>query len=245
MKTINQLRIMLVIFLLTGMSAAMAVPVTSLPSDKSVQKETRNVGSFTSIKVGGAFDVFIRQTGTPGVEVEADADIIQYITTEVHGGILQIGMKNPHPKFPNDINTLNIYITVADLNALSLSGAVEITTQSAVKGDNLEIEISGAVEAELNLQYQKLTMDISGASEIKLEGSAGEVNIEASGASELDAFGFDATNLSLYASGACDAKVNASGEMKISASGACDVRYMGGASVNAHTSGACSVKQAN
>jgi hypothetical protein len=177
--------------------------------------------------------------------VEADADMLPYIVTEVTGGILKIGMKSPPPKFMHDVHTLNVYITVGDLKALSLSGAVEITTQSAVKGDNLEIEISGAVEADLNLNYQKLSMDISGASEIKLAGQVQEVNIEASGASELDAFELAAKDLSLYASGACDADVNASGMLKISASGACDVRYKGGASVNAHTSGACNVKAAN
>ncbi|MFC2102366.1 head GIN domain-containing protein [Bacteroidota bacterium] len=241
----NQLRAILFIFLLSGMSAAVATPISNLTKAETIKKETRSVGSFTGIKVGGAFEVFIKQTGTAGVEVEADADVLPYIITEVSGGILKIGMKKTPPKFWNGVNTLNVFITVADLNALSLSGAVEITTQTAVKGEKLEIEISGAVEADLNLDYQKVSMDISGASEIKMEGQAQEVSIEASGASELDAFGFDVKDLSLYASGACDANVSASGVLKISASGACDVRYKGGASVNSHTSGACSVKEAH
>lgn len=243
MKTMNQIRTILAIFLLSGMSAAMSMSLATLDKSGSVSKETRNVGSFTGIKVGGAFEVFIRQTGTPGVEVEADTDVLPFITTEVVGGILKIGMKNGPPRFMNDVRTLNVYITVAELNALSLSGAVEITTQTTVKGDKLEIEISGAVEADLDFQYQKLSMDISGASEIKLTGQVDEVNIEASGASELDAFDLQAKDLSLYASGATEANVNVSGTLKISASGACDVRYTGGASVNAHTSGASSVKQ--
>ncbi|MBE0649032.1 MAG: DUF2807 domain-containing protein [Bacteroidales bacterium] len=244
MKTMNYFKTILAIFLLSGMSAAVAMPLSNIHKNESVQKETRDVGSFTGIKVGGAFEVFIKQSGTPGVVVEADSDILPYIVTEVNGGILKIGMKKSPPHQWNNVHTLNVYITVADLNALSLSGAVEITTQSEVKGENLEIEISGAVEADLNLNYQKLSMDVSGACEIKLSGQVQEFNIEASGASELDAFELNVKDLSLYASGACEANVNASGELKISASGACDVRYKGGASVNAHTSGACSVKQA-
>lgn len=222
----------------------MAIPSSNTSKDESVVKETRIVGSFTGIKVGGAFEVFIKQTGTPGVEVEADDDILPYIVTEVTGGILKIGMKKSPPHRWNNIHTLNVYITVADLNALSLSGAVEITTQTEIKGEKMEIEMSGAVEADLNLNLQKLTMDISGASEIKLVGRAQEVKIQASGASELDAFGFEVVNLSIYASGATEADVNVSGVLQVSASGACDVRYKGGASVNAHTSGASSVKQA-
>ncbi|MBL7137540.1 MAG: DUF2807 domain-containing protein [Bacteroidales bacterium] len=244
MKTMNQIKTILIIFLLSGMSAAIAMPSTNSYKGESVKKETRNVGSFTAIKVGGAFEVFIKQTGTPGVEVEADADVLPYIITEVSDNILKIGMKKTPPKFMNDVHTLNVYITVADLNALSLSGAVEITTQNEIKGEKMGIDISGAVEADLNLHLQKLNMDISGASEIKLVGQAQEVNIETSGASKLDAFDFEVKDLSIYASGATEANVNASGVLKISASGACDIRYKGGASVNAHTSGASSVKQA-
>ncbi|NQV02811.1 MAG: DUF2807 domain-containing protein [Bacteroidia bacterium] len=240
----NKIRTILVIFLLSGMSSVIAMASSNSHKDESVKKETRDVGSFTAIKVGGAFEVFIKQTGTPGIVVEADEDVLPYIITEVSGGVLKIGMKKSPPKFWNNAHTLNVYITVADLNALSLSGAVEITTQTEIKGEKMEIEISGAVEADLNLQLQKLSMNISGATEIKLVGKAEVVNIEASGASELDAFDFEVENLSIYASGATDADVYASGVLKISASGACDVRYKGGASVNAHTSGASSVKQA-
>jgi len=243
MKTMNLTRSVIFIFLLSGMSAVKGLPVNSFDKSESIEKETRNVAAFTNIKVGGAFEVFIKQTGTPGVVVEADSDVLPYIVTEVTGSTLKIGMKSPHPNTWNDVHTLNVYITVADLNALSLSGAVEVTTQSAIKGENIEMEISGAVEVDLNLQYQKLSMDISGASEIKLAGQVEEVNIGASGASELDAFELLVKDLSLTASGATEAYVNASGTLKISASGACDVRYKGNASVNAHTSGACSVKE--
>ncbi|MFH1296008.1 MAG: head GIN domain-containing protein [Bacteroidota bacterium] len=240
----NKIRTLLIIFFLSGMSGMIAMPASNLDKAESVEKETRTVGYFTGIKVGGAFEVFIKQTGTPGVVVMADADVLPYIVTEVSGNILNVSMKKAPPKFWNDVHTLHLYITVADLNLLDLSGAVEITTQGEIKGEKMGIEISGAVEADLNLQLQKLNMEISGATEIKLTGQAQEVNIEASGASELDAFDFEVKDLSLYASGATEANVNASGMLKISVSGACEVRYKGGASVNAHTSGASSVKQA-
>lgn len=241
----NLFRTFLVLFILSGMSAGMAMPMSTADKHEQVIKETRTVGSFTGIKVGGAFNVFIKQTGKSSVEVEADAEVISYITTEVDGSTLIIGMKKPPVKSWENVHTLNVYITVGELNTLSLSGAVEISTQSPLKGEILEMDVSGAVEADLNFQYRKITMELSGASELKLAGQVEVVTIEASGASELDAFGMDVKDLSIYASGATDAEVNASGTLKISASGACDVRYKGGANVNAYTSGASSVKKAD
>ncbi|TSA26313.1 MAG: DUF2807 domain-containing protein [Bacteroidetes bacterium] len=243
MKTMSKIGILLFIFILAGGSKAKSMPAFA-DRNEAVKKETRTVGPFTGIKVSGAFEVFIKQTGTPGVVVEADEEILPYITTEVEGDILRIASKKAPPKLWNDVHTLHVYITVADLNSLDISGAVEVTTQTEIKGEKMGIEISGAVEADLNLNLQKLSMELRGASEIKIKGQAQEVSIETSGASELDAFDFDVKDFSIIASGAAEANVFASGTLKISASGACDVRYKGNASVNAHTSGACSVKEA-
>lgn len=242
MKTMNFYRTVMILLAFFGMASFFTMPLYASGHSEKVVKETRTVGAFTGIKVGGAFEVHIKQTGTPGVVVEADEEVISYITTEVSGNVLTIGMKRTPTKTWDNIHTLNVYITVADLNFLSLSGAVEISTESPVTGNMLEMDVSGAVEADLNFQYKKITMDVSGASELKLNGQAEVLTIEASGASELNAYGMVVNDLSIFASGATDAKVNASGSLKISASGACDVRYRGEASVNAHTSGASSVE---
>ena len=187
----------------------------------------------------------MKQTGECSVVIEADEEILKYITTEVDGGTLKIGMKKPKPSCWNNVKTMNVYITVADLESIGLSGAVEFTTESKMKGDELGMEVSGATEVDLKLDYQKVKIVLSGASELDIEGQAQEVIVKSSGASEIDAFEFQVENLSVYASGACEAKVNATGTLKISASGACDVKYKGGASVDVHTSGVSSVKKGN
>ncbi len=245
MKTRNQVLTFVFIFLLSGLTSLFGAELSTPKKGDNVIKETREVGSFTGISASGAFDIYVKQTGTNSVVIEADEEIMQYITTEVVNGILKIGMKKPKPKCWNHVQVLRAYITVADLKSVDLSGAVEFTTETKIKGDKLVMEISGAVEADLNLDVQKLLIEMSGASELDIQGQAQEASIEASGASDMDISDFQVVNLSVYASGACDAKVYATGTLNVSASGACDVRYKGGASVNVHTSGACSVKKYN
>lgn len=241
MKTISKIGILLFIFILSGTNKAASVPEL-VDRNEAVKKESRSVGSFTGIKVGGAFEVFLRQTGTPAVVVEADEEIIPYIITEVEGNVLRVGMsKIPHHW--GDVHTLNVYIDVAELNSLEISGAVEISTQSQIKGESMEFDCSGAVEADLNLSVGTMDMELSGACEVTLKGDAQKVNISTSGASELDAGDFSVKEMEIFASGATEAGVNVTGTLKISASGACEINYTGGASVNAHTSGASSVRQ--
>jgi len=234
----------LFLFILSGITSLFAgCHSFSHPGSESVKKETRQVGSFTGISVGGAFKIYVTQAATQSVAVEADEDIIEYIFTEVEDGVLEIGMKKcPGPAW-NHVKTLNVYISVTELTSLDLSGAVEIKFENQVKTNELDLEISGAVEAELNLAVAALEMEMSGACELTLHGTGQNVNIQASGASELDAFEFVMQDLNLYASGANEANVNVSGNLKVKASGACDIRYKGSSRVDVYTSGASSVRK--
>ncbi|MFH1159646.1 MAG: head GIN domain-containing protein [bacterium] len=244
MKTTKKITTFLFIFILSGLTSLFAGCHSFYKGgDVAVKKETRQVGSFTGIQVGGAFEIYITQTGTPSVVVEADEDIIGYIETEVEGGILKIGMKKAPGACLNHVKTMNVYITVADLTSLDLSGAVEVKFENQVKANDLDVEISGAVEADLNLSVVKMEMEMSGACELSLQGTGQDLSIQASGASELNAFDFVVQNLNLYASGANEANVNVTGTLKVKASGACDVRYKGSANVDVYTSGASSVRK--
>jgi hypothetical protein len=205
-------------------------------------RQTRQVGTFTGIRVGGAFEVYLKQGDVQEVIVETDPDVMEYVTTEVSNGVLGIGMKNHPPHFMHDIDVLKVYITLKDLNMLDLSGAVEISSQSRITTPKLEMEVSGAVESNLDLAAKELDLSLSGASELTFSGTAEQVKMDASGASEISAYEMVMTNLTLYGSGAIESKVNVSGSLKANMSGACSVRYKGSPRVEAHSSGASDIK---
>jgi len=244
MKTLTQIGLYLLIFILSGHRYLYAEKnLISCMNEEGTKKETRQIESFTGIRVGGAFEVYITQTGSCSVVVEADERVIEYISTEVEDGTLKIYMKKgPGPCFDH-VKTMKIYLTVGELKSLDLSGAVELKMENQLKTAELELDGSGAVEVDLKLDVQKMDVEISGACELSLIGTVGDLNIEGSGASELDAFNCTANNVAIYISGATEATVNATGTLKVKASGACDVRYKGNASVDVYTSGASSVKK--
>lgn len=234
----NILVTFLAIFVLAGSASSMT------KGDENVIKENRKVSSFTSISAGGAFDIVIKQTGSCSVEVEADAKIMEYITTKVEGNTLKIGMKKTPPKCWKNVNTLNVYITMDKLEKLDISGAAEVKMANTFKGQDLNVEFSGATESDLKLNYDEVNIQISGAAELDMEGTVNDLDIKVSGASEIDAFGVSAKNAKVFASGASDVKVYASETISISASGACDVKYKGSATLSKfHSSGASDIKK--
>jgi hypothetical protein len=244
MKTMKKITMLSFIFILSALRALFAASEAPWPAtDDPVIRETREAGAFTGIQVGGAFKIFITQTGTPSVEVEADEEIMPYIRTEVVDGILRVGLKKCPEVCMNHVKVLHVYLTVADLKSLDLSGAVEISCKNQIAVDNVRVDMSGAVEADLNFAVTGLEMELSGACEIDLKGTGQNLNIQASGASELNAFDFAAKAVNVFASGANETNVHASGTLKVKVSGACDVRYKGTATVDVYSSGASSVRR--
>lgn len=246
MKT---LRLTMLFLIMTAMSGGV---VTACRIDRersstpgNVIRETRQVGPFTGIRVGGAFEVILKQGATQEVIVETESDVMQYIRTEVSGGVLEIGTKKAPPHWMHDVDVLKVYVTCKDLDLLDLSGAVEIRTEGRITTPKLDMQVSGAAESKLDLAAQALDLNLSGASELTFSGTAGEVRIDASGASEVSAYDMVMTNLTLYGSGAVESKVNVSGALKANMSGACSVRYKGNPRVESHSSGACDLKRAD
>jgi hypothetical protein len=245
MKTIKLMALFIVLMSLTGgVVSACRIDHRSGESKGNVIRETRKVGPFSGVRVGGAFEVILKQGASQEVIVETESDVIEHVTTRLSGNVLEIGMDNP-PQWMHDIDVLRVYITCTDLAMLDLSGAVELRTETKITSPKLEMDVSGAAETHMDLAVQALDMSLSGASQLSFTGTAGEVRMDASGASEISAYEMAVTNFTIYGSGAVDSKVNVSGSLKTNLSGACTVRYKGNPRLEAHSSGASDVKRSD
>lgn len=205
-------------------------------SGKSI-KETRNVNSFSRIVVSGAIKIVLTQASTEKVVIEADDNLMKYITTNVIGNTLEIDMKER----VNSLSTIIAYISFKDLTYLDLSGACELTNNDTLVLQELSIDGSGASEFDLKMKLEKLNLDLSGASEIDLAGSAKTLIADLSGASDLSSDDFKVETASIDISGAGSARVYVTTELNASVSGAASVRYKGEPKLLTDISGAGSI----
>jgi len=185
----------------------------------NVATDSRAVGEFHGIQVGGVYQLEITAGKEYSVEVTADDNILPLIRTDVSGGVLKISSaERISPK-----STMKIKVTAPDIDSLDVSGVANVTL-SGVKNTGLSI-------------------DSSGASKIRVEGTTSKLTVDVSGATSIDADGLTAENATVGASGASSVTVNVTGNLKSNASGASKIRYTGGANVESKTSGAGSVSQ--
>ena len=215
---------------------------TGVKGNGRVKTEERTVDQFNRIDVSGSFDIHIRQGDTPGLTIKADDNLLELIETSVSGSELKVKPQ----KNISRAKELSLFITVRELEKVETSGACSIFTDGELRSANLEIECSGACEANMNLRCDDLSIDISGAGDLTFKGIAENLKIESSGACEVSAFELKTLRTSIQISGAGEVDVYVTEELKVDASGAAEVRYKGNPrNIDQDASGASSVKPYN
>lgn len=182
--------------------------------------QIRNLNGFSGVDVGGVFHVEITAGRDFEVEVESDDNLLQFIKTEVSGGVLKISTNERIRSH----TPLRVRISAPDIQNLDASGASKVT-------------LTG-------IKNSKLTLDTSGASKIRLEGETAALTVDVSGASGVDAENLKAENADVDASGASHVSVFVTNRLISGASGASKIGYRGNpASIEKNSSGASTIYQ--
>lgn len=215
-------------------------------NDKNAQ--VRNVnGSFNAIKVSNAIDVIIKQGNDEAVVVSASEEKYRdRIKTEVKEGVLRIWFDNEGIKWGwnKDNKKLRAYVSIKSLSKLDVSGACDVKIDGVLKGDNLQVRLSGASSLKGEVVYNKMSFDQSGASSSNIKGNVGAIQIVSSGASDFKGIELVSETCNADASGASDISITVNKDLKVSASGASDVNYRGSAVISSmKSSGASSVRK--
>lgn len=205
-----------------------------------IKTESYDIRDFTGITIDGIMkDVTLEvRNGDYDVEIEADANYFKELKVDKRGDNLRVSIDEDR-KLNDEVH---IIVSAPEFANLDLRGAMELQSTGTIKGEDLRIEISGAVETDLDLEYDKVTMNISGAAKTKLYGAAKELSVDCSGAAEVYSLDLKADKVRISMAGAGEAEVNCEEYLEADISGAGSIRYSGDPDVNKDVSGVGSVK---
>ena len=210
----------------------------------NVITQSRTFSGFTGVDVGSAIHLYVKQDSAFSVKVETDDNLQQYILIEQDGNTLRIKQKNNANL--DATGRIKVYVSAPLFKDLDASGACDIIGENLLSAtDEIDIDVSGASDAELELKAPKVSAEMTGASNLKLKGQTKDLHIEGSGASHAKCFELLSENATVDVAGASSVEVFASIKLKADASSASDVRYKGNAAVSQSASGAGSVKKAD
>jgi hypothetical protein len=207
--------------------------------------EVREAKNFHGVNVSHAFDVYLTQSNDEAVAVSgSEIKFRDRIKVEVRSGILYIKYDNEGLRWNSGKQKLKAYISVKNIDQLTVSGACDVFISGTLTADELTVHQSGASDLKGKLEVKKLTVDLSGASDITITGSASDVDVEASGASSFKGFDLVTEMCNARASGASDIRITVNKELSAHASGASDIKYKGSGMIReVKSSGASSVSK--
>jgi len=202
------------------------------------------IKDFKDIDVSSSITVVLAQADKFDVKLEGEDNIVSLFDVKLVGEKLVIkpkGKYNLSFKKP-----LKAYISAPVFRKLEASGACAYTGNSPIRHDgDIELDLSGSCNADLELHAPSVSADISGACRLKLSGTAKEFRIDGSGSSEARCFGLMADVVNIDFSGAGMAEVSAARQLKVDISGAANIRYKGNPGISQEVSGAASIKKAD
>ncbi len=209
-------------------------------------RETRDVSTFTKISFRVPGKVLLRQGSPQKVEIEGRKDVLREIETEVDGSKLIIG--KPGKWFDwnwSDDDKVTVYITVANIEALSVSGSGDIIGQNKITTGDIDLNVSGSGSLTVEVDASgDMNADVSGSGDLEVKGKCRnfESDVSGSGNVKLDAqiasmadFGVSGSG-KIYASGSSDnVKTSISGSGKVLAANLetsrCEIRISGSGDV--------------
>ena len=206
-----------------------------------VTKEV-NRGDFTKVEQKGSFDVYLSNSSSTTVKIEAEENLIDYIETYVDNNTLVIRTKEGFSLKPD--RDIKIYIAAPHLTDIQSSGAGDIISQSLLSDSTkMSFEVRGSANIKVEVNAPEIQAEISGSGDMELKGQTRKFNAEVNGSGNIKALDLKAEDTEIEIKGSGDADVFASSSLNVNVRGSGDVRYKGNATVTQHISGAGSVSK--
>ena len=169
--------------LLTGCSA-----IFNTTKLGDVVNKTYDFKDFTNVQISNSFHYDLEQSDTFSVSAATYSSLLDRLDIHQSGNTLYVSMKN------NTLFGLNfsngdypsVTINLPQLNKLTASGSCHGTAAGFNSTGDLEVDLSGSSDANLDITAGKTNMNISGSSNVTGNLTAADTSIKVSSSSRLD-----------------------------------------------------------
>ncbi len=197
------------------------------------------VQEFQSIRLEVPGNLHLTQDEQQSVRIETTDNIFEYLSVDINDGKMVISSNN-YLWFTRPID---IYVSMNEIENLTISGSGSITGQSMIITDSLKISIKGSGFFDLDLTTQNLQTIVQGSGRANLKGTTNTNSVIIEGSGSIHAFDFltEITNVRISGSGSVE--IITSKQLDIDITGSGVVLYKGTGTVAQKISGSGRVER--
>jgi hypothetical protein len=166
--------------------------------------DVMNIVDYHSISANSAYTVYVKQSNKEEVRVEASKEIYDITEITVKDGVLHINIKKDDSEKSKSIwekiddikllPTMKVYVSIKDVQKLSVNGNGNMITENSIAADNLELLVAGTGDMEVDIKTKTLNAKLAGPGSLTIKGYTDDFTLENSGSGKVEAYQFEAQN---------------------------------------------------
>ncbi len=209
-----------------------------------VVSENRNTPSFRNLTLSVPADVYISQGDAEGITIEAQNNILDVLRTDVRHDELEI-------RFDNGVvakryETIKVYITTKEITQIKISGSGNVSNETPILTNELNLRISGSGNVELtDIDTHILDARISGSGNVNIGGYCTEQYLNISGSGDVYGFGLLTESADIRISGSGKTEIAVADYLNATISGSGKIYYKGSPDINSSISGSGGIYHVN
>jgi len=190
----------------------------------NVDTVERNIDdNFTAIKVSRGLDVYITQSKTVGLKVQADENLHDIIMTKVEEGVLRIYAEENISYAASK----KIMVSIRNIKKITATSGSDVYSTNTITSKNLELNTTSGSDMELDVDAEVIECRATSGSDLRLSGKTNKLFAEATSGSDIKARSLKASISEVRATSGADITVNTSDELYAKATSGGDIKYYG------------------
>ena len=189
--------------------------------------ENRYTSNYEGVSLVGSMDVELVAGKEGQLKIEAESNLIEYITTNVENGKLKISVEKGVSLDPSNNKKIKVTVPFEEIEEVSLTGSGDIWNKDQIKSEYLKVNMTGSGDIKLDILAKEVKSGITGSGDISLSGKTNSLDCAVTGSGDFKAFNLSAENVEATISGSGDIEVSASKSLEAKVSGSGDIVYKG------------------
>jgi hypothetical protein len=206
-----------------------------------ITSENRTVANAEKVNVAGDIDVILA-TGPTSIKVEADDNILSYITTQMNDDALEISTRD-NINISSD-HPIRVYVTSPHFTGISITGSGNVSAAQKIQTDEpMVCAVTGSGNLEVPVHTPRIKASITGSGNIRITGETRDIEVSVTGSGDFEGIQLRAEHAKVNIAGSGNVSVYANTKLDAHIQGSGDVKYKGAASVQQDIGGSGSVRK--
>jgi hypothetical protein len=190
----------------------------------NVSTQERTLDSdFSRIEVSRGLDVYLTQSDTPMLKVQADENLHDIIITEIEDGVLKIYADE-------NISTSEskkVMVNVKNIDLITATSGCDVYSTNTLKADTIRLIATSGADLEVEIDAESTTLASTSGSDIKVSGTTNALSASATSGSDIKARDLISQNCTASVTSGADVEVYATQKLSASATSGGYIKYYG------------------